>query len=440
MRNMPPIADLDLKIPLNFFSRHNLNDKKTKLEMECNHLGFLVKDGFNFVDGNKIQRIQCSACNKRFGNSVSMYQLLSYQNQLKELIYELIFSNYRETEMAARWKIPQPKLSQFKKMCVMQIVKDHPNLLQSKSSMLPRGVVLADETYMGRKGNSNTEIHMINAEFQSIATGSAPKGELAESIQKVFLQIPEPQRKKMKLLITDGENSYGPIAMNANSRVIHVQQLHAKPLLGQVIINKYRKFGPHYLHYMIKTHWKAFNQGSKVLGFNWEIKFIKGVIQIGRGRPKKSDEQSNKLRVWRQKKNKYYSNAFKKSGYAEIFFNAKTKKISKRAGASQWMLEMLQPVQKFFKEKCITSNQVESKHSQIKRKGASRKQPDSQYADALFRVCAYVAEHNCIPRFTIKGRPLFKYLIDARRPLREYYVFPKKNSISKQLLLSAFIE
>ncbi|TKJ26799.1 MAG: hypothetical protein CEE42_04270 [Promethearchaeota archaeon Loki_b31] len=77
-----------------------------------------------------------------------------------------------------------------------------------------------------------------------------------------------------------------------------------------MIISKYKKLGPHFLHYKIYTHWKAFYRNKHELKFNWEIKFIKGKVQAKRGRPRKSDTSQNKNERWRQKLEKYQSDSF----------------------------------------------------------------------------------------------------------------------------------
>lgn len=437
---MPQYPNLDDIVPIVFFSASNVEFEKSKTENGCCHLGYLIKDGFNVVNGIQIQRIKCSACNKRFGTNVSMYDLLSYQTQIKQLIYDLIIGRNRELEMSLRWQIPQSKISQFKKLYITKIFEEYPNLLRSTPKSLPHGILFADETFMGRMGNSNTEIQLVNADFQTIAAGPAREGALADSIQNVFRQIPEEERQKLRVLVTDGEPSYATVTRQTNTRIIHVQQLHAKHLLGTVIINKYQKFGPHYLHYIIYTHWKAFKQDSNELEFQWEIKFIKGNIQSGRGRPTKNAENRRALQTWRQKKEEYYSEDFKKSGVAKICVNLQTEKISRRAGATQWMTMMLTPVLKIFKEKFITNNKAESKHSQIKRKGASRKQQDSDYANKIFQVCAYLAEQKHLPPISLPGRPLYKFLMKKTRANKECYSIAERDSISKQLLMSAYIK
>ncbi len=113
------------------------------------------------------------------------------------------------------------------------------------------------------------------------------------------------------MLITDGEPSYGILALQAGGRVVHFQQLHLKRLLGQVNINKCVKSGPHYLHYIIHTHCRAFQQESPRLHFWWATKFIKGLLYRGRGRVPKELEQTPRYRRWRQKRDEYYTRSFR---------------------------------------------------------------------------------------------------------------------------------
>ena len=131
-------------------------------------------------------------------------------------------------------------------------------LIEQKLKALPRGVILGDETYMGSRGNSNAEIVFINNDYETLSTGPVDEGDLKESILKAFEKIPKACRKKLKILITDGEPSYKSIAKQFGSKVIHVVQLHNKDQRGEIIISKYQKLGPHYLYYKIYTHWKAF--------------------------------------------------------------------------------------------------------------------------------------------------------------------------------------
>ena len=111
---------------------------------------------------------------------------------------------------------------------------------------------------MGSRGNSNVEIVFINNDYETLSTGLVDEGELKQSILKAFNKIPEACRKKLKILITDGESSYKAIAKLFGNKVIHVVQFQNKDQRGEIIISKYVKLGPHFLHYKIMTHWKAF--------------------------------------------------------------------------------------------------------------------------------------------------------------------------------------
>jgi hypothetical protein len=309
---MPDYPNLDSLIPITFFSALGSEDQENHKSYNCNHLGFLVKDGHNSSSKGSIQRIKCSACQKRFGSEATISELYTYQTQILQLIYDIFFARIPQTEIESRWHIPQSKISRFKKQLTTLIFQDPTTFSRSCNNNLPNGILMADETFMGVRGNSNTEINMINQHFETIAAGSAIQGQLMESIRKVYQQIPESDRKRLRVLITDGEPAYQFIPLEAGGRIIHLQQLHARKLLGKIVINKYTKFGPHYLHYIIKTHWKVFKQTDPIITLNWEIKFIKGQIQSGRGRPRKDQERSIALRIWRQKKDEYDLNTFMK--------------------------------------------------------------------------------------------------------------------------------
>jgi len=195
--------------------------------------------------------------------------------------------------------IPQDKLSKFKKSFVSQVFQQNSEVIEQKLKALPRGVILEDETYIGTRGNFDTEIIFINNDYETLSIGLADEGDLKKSILEAFHKIPEVCREKLKILITDGEPSYITIAKNFSSKVIHVAQLHIQKQRGEVIISKYKKLGPHFLHYKIYTHWKAFYCNKHELKFKWEIKFIKGKVQAKRGRPRKSDTLQNKNERWR---------------------------------------------------------------------------------------------------------------------------------------------
>ena len=70
----------------------------------------------------------------------------------------------------------------------------------------------------------------------------------------------------MRVLVTDGEPTYETAAFMSNRRVVHVQQYHSRSLLGQITLNKYKKYGPHVLHYQIHTHWKIFTKEKQQKG------------------------------------------------------------------------------------------------------------------------------------------------------------------------------
>ena len=107
---------------------------------------------------------------------------------------------------------------------------------------------------MGPKGNSNVEIVFVNNKFESLSTGFVDEEDLKDSILKAFEKIPEACRKKLKILVTDGEPSYKNFARDFGRNIIHVAQLHNHDQRGEIIVSKYGKLGPHFLHYKIKTH------------------------------------------------------------------------------------------------------------------------------------------------------------------------------------------
>ena len=64
-----------------------------------------------------------------------------------------------------------------------------------------------------------------------------------------------------------------------------------------------------------------------------------------------------------------------------------------------------------FHHKCITNNRIESKNSQIKRCGENRKQPDRFYNDNLVQLYEFISQNDKLPKVTLNGRPLYKYLM-----------------------------
>jgi len=404
----------------------------------CAHVGSIIWDGFNSSKHKNNHRIQCSQCGKRFGNDLEMINLLLYQEKIKMILYELFILKFPLTGVAIRWGIPQDKLSKFKKSFVLQVFQQNSEVIEQKLKALPRGVVFGDETYLGSRGNSDTEIIFINNEYETLSIGLADEGDLKTSILEAFHKIPEACRERLKVLITDGEPSYKSIAKIFGSKVIHVAQLHTQKQRGEVIISKYEKLGPHFLHYKIYTHWKVFYRNKYELTFKWEIKFIKGKIQKKRGRPRKADMTETKNERWRQKLEKYQSDSFQKEGTAKIFVNNETNKLSIRVGAKKWMIRMLTPIFKIFKGKHITTNLIESKHSQIKGNRAGRKQRDAKYGHQLFMLNAFFVEFHYLPFTNLTGRPLYKYLmIESKKKEIGYRTLEGKRK-SIQTVLSAF--
>ena len=435
---MTEYPTLDEKIRINFFSGPIKRNSKSTSQQMCAHIGSITWDGFNTLEHKKEHRIQCSLCGKRFGNDLEMLNLLLYQEKIKKILYELFILKYPLTGVAIRWGIPQDKLSKFKRSLVLQVFQQNSEVIERKIKALPRGVILGDETYMGSRGNSNAEIVFINNDYETLSTGPVDEGELKQSILKAFNKIPETCRKKLKILITDGEPSYKAIAKLFGSKVIHVVQLHNKDQRGEIIINKFKKLGPHFLHYKIYTHWKAFYRDKHELKFKWEIKFIKEKIQAKRGRPRNSDKIKNKNIKWRQKLENYQSDSFKKEGTAKIYVNFKTNKLSMRAGAKKWMILMLTPLLKIFKGKHTTTNLIESKHSQVKGSGAGKKQRDKEYGHVLFTLHAFLVEHGHIPFTNLTGRPLYNYLMKDEKKKKIGYRILEGKRIFVQTVLSGY--
>ena len=240
---------MDEKIRINFFSSPRKRNSRSTPQNACAHIGTLVYDGYNEAESERCHRIRCIKCGKRFGNDVESWDLLVYQQKIKKILYELFVLKYPLTGVAKRWKITQQKLSQFKKSVVSQVFQQNSELIEQKLKALPRGIMLADETFMVPKGNSNVEIVFINNKFESLSTGFVDEGDLKDSILKAFEKIPEACRKKLKVLVTDGEPSYKTVAREFGRSIIHVAQLHNHDQRGEIIVSKYERLGPHFLHY-----------------------------------------------------------------------------------------------------------------------------------------------------------------------------------------------
>jgi hypothetical protein len=413
-------------------------NSKSTFQKVCAHLGSIIWDGFNILENKKYHRIVCSKCGKRFGNDLEMWNLLLYQVKIKKILYELFFFQYRLTGVATRWRIPQDKLSKFKKSFVLHVFQQNSEIIEQKRKELPRGVVYGDETYMGSRGNSNAEVLFINNDYEMLSTGLIDEGELKESILKAFEKIPEACRKKLKILITDGEPSYKSIPKQFASKVIHVIQFHNKSQRGEIIISKYQKLGPHYLHFKIYTHWKAFYRNKHELKFKWDIKLIKGRVQAKRGRPRNANQTQNKNAQWRQKLENFQSDSFQKAGSAKIYVNFESNKLSMRVGAKKWMLLMLTPIFKIFKGKHVTTNLIESKNAQIKGSGAGKKQRDEEYGHLLFTLHTFLKENGYVPFTNLTGRPLYNYLMVDEEKKKIGYQILEDKQIFTQTTLSGY--
>jgi hypothetical protein len=413
--------EIDKKIKISIFHAKENPESTIYKTQECHHLGSLVKDGFNISSSGKIQRYRCKNCGKRFGNDVNEWILYEYQFKLKQLIYELFFDVSKQIKMESHWDIPQPKLSQFKHNFVDTVFEQNPHIIISESNELPRGVIYGDETYMGKMGNSNTEVVFCNDNFEILSAGPVYDHDRVGGIIQVFNKIPENCRNKVRIIVSDGEPSYQTLTMINSHKILLLQQYHGHKKLGQVTLHKFQNYGPHMLHYMIHTHWKIFKKGKHELKLKWEIKFIKGKLPIGRGRPTKQLQNSKQYQDWRQKKKEYLIDSAPKEGTAKVFINPNSKRISLRQGSKVWMQKMLQQVLPLFNTKCITNNRVESKHSQIKRTGRLRKQPSLVYSDKLFILQEYILKHKEIPFTILKNRPFYSYLMIHAEELKEGY-------------------
>lgn len=433
--NYPNIND---KIRINFFSDPQKRNSTSKSLRTCDHLGSIVWDGYNMSQQGKAHRIRCTKCGKRFGNSVDMWNLLIYQEEMHKIIYELFFTTTPLTTISERWGITQQKLSQFKKSLVTQIFEQNSEIIEHQLKALPGGIMQADETFLGSRGNSDVEAVFINQNYETLSNGSIKEGELQKSIMETFNKIPKACREKLRVLITDGEPSYKSVAKLIGGKVIHVAQFHQQSKRGTIHINKFVKIGPHYFHYKIKTHWKAFLHNKQELKFKWEIKFIKGKVYKKRGRPRKEERIKIMNKPWRQKVENYHSSSFQKEGSATIFVNFNTNKISMRAGAKKWMIQMLTPIFKIFKGKHITTNIIESKHAQVKGNGARRKMRDKEYGHKLYMLHSYIVENEHIPFTNLTGRPLYRYLMKTTNKKRIGYKTPENDRKLIQTVLNAY--
>jgi len=401
-------------------------------------LGTLVYNGYNIVNHKQVHRIMCTKCRKRFGNDVSMWNLLEYQQAIKKIIYELFFFKNPLKGVAINREIPPEMLSRFKKSFVSQVYQQNKKIIEHRQKPLARGVMLADETFMGSRGNSNVEIMVINLDYEVLSTNPVKKKALKKSIVEAFYKISPETRKKLKYLITDGEPSYESIPKIFGGGIIHLVQFHAHNKRGEITVNSFKKLGPHFLHYKILTHWKAFYRDKHELKFKWEIKLIKGRVQAKRGRPRSKVSSQKKPPKWRQKLKKFNSPNFQKGGTAKIYVNFKTNKLSMRVGSRKWMLRMLTPFFKIFKGKYVTTNLMESKNAQVKGSGAQRKQQDPIYGHHLFALHSFIVDNDYIPFTNVAGRPLYKYLMKEQKKKEIGYRLPEGKQNYVQTVLGSF--
>lgn len=172
---MSEYPNLDKKIKINFFCGPKKKSINQQQIIQCNHIGYLEYDGFNTINGLKIQRIKCSKCEKRFGNAINLFNLLTYQEKIRKVVYEIFFLRYPLNGIAIIWGILQDKLSRFKKRLVHQIYQQNQGMIEEKIRTLPRGIILGEETFMGSMGNSHTQVPFINNVFEVLSTGPAEK-------------------------------------------------------------------------------------------------------------------------------------------------------------------------------------------------------------------------------------------------------------------------
>jgi len=69
----------------------------------CVHTGLFVYNGYNKLENEKPHRVKCIKCGKRFGNDVDAWKLLTYQEKIKMILYELFILKYPLTGVAKRW-------------------------------------------------------------------------------------------------------------------------------------------------------------------------------------------------------------------------------------------------------------------------------------------------------------------------------------------------
>ena len=187
---------MEHKIRLNFFTTPKKHNSQSKSQETCAHLGTLVYNGYNTVNNKRIHRMMCIKCKKRFGNDVAMWNLIEYQQIIKKIVYELFFFKNPLKGVAIKWGIPPEMLSRFKKSFVSQVYQQNKKIIEHRQKPLARGVMLADETFMGSRGNSNVEIMVINLDYEVLSTNPVRKKALKKSIEEAFQKIPLRYKKE----------------------------------------------------------------------------------------------------------------------------------------------------------------------------------------------------------------------------------------------------
>ncbi len=427
------------KVKVHIFSKMENMRSSDPSFSPCSHYFYLVKDGRNISSTGSSQRYKCTRCGKRFGTATNEWDMLVYSQKLYRILHSVFFEGTKQDAIAERWGIPQSEISRLKHNYVDRVFEQHPKLINMQEYEIPKGVIYGDETFFGKRGNSISEIVFVKDKFEVIAAGLVEPKELEKSIKRIFSTIPQNSRKKLRVLISDGEPSYKSIPFLTSLRSIVVQQYHKPSKLGQISIHKYQKFGPHYLHYIIHTHWKILTKGKCEVSMKWEIKFIKANNPVGSGRPTIQQRNTPQHQQWRQKKEEYYSESFQKLGTAKLFINPDTKKISLRHGSKTWMTKMISPLFPIFYEKCITNNRVESKHAQIKRTGHLRKQQNREYTDKAFQLQEYIVKNGHLPETFLEGKPLYRYLIQNSKKRVVGYQFYVNEKKMIQTIIPAYI-
>ncbi|TFG17094.1 MAG: hypothetical protein EU530_11120 [Promethearchaeota archaeon] len=435
----PKKINYEEKVKVHIFSKLESKRSSDPSFSPCPHFFYLVKDGWNHSSSGSSQRYKCKNCGKRFGSNTNEWNMLVYKAKINRILHSIFFEGTKEISIGDTWEIPQYEVSRFKHKYVDQVFEQHPTLINQQEYAIPKGVIYGDETFFGKRGNSLSEIVFVNDKFEVIAAGLVEPKNLEKSIKKIFLIIPKNCRDKLRVLVSDGEPSYKSIPFLGSLRSIVVQQNHTPGKLGKISIHKYEKFGPHHLHYIIYTHWKIFTKARIEISVKWEIKFIKTKLPIGRGGLTLEVKDTPLYQQWRQKKEEYYSESFRKHGTAKLSLNPDSRKISLMQGSKSWMKKMIEPLFPIFSQKCVTNNRVESKHSQLKRTGRLRKQQQAEYADKLFQLQEYIMKTGHLPETYLEGKPLYKFLIPNDKRRVEGYPLIQNEKKMVQTIIPAYL-